>query len=154
MTQASSQSGSPRALGGLAAVFRWAEMVFFFFVLPGVAALAVDPRRRGEGVLRGVGLGFLYELPLSGARLLLPMLVLFTLAVVVWLLLDPTFDRRRLWNAAGVRGEWKRMAVLFAVGAGVMLAAAWGLDRFGGGGGEDGYAFLGLARRSPRLLVV
>ncbi len=143
---------APARLAPPAAARRWAEMVGFFFLLPAIVALVVDPQRRAEGVFRAAGLGVLFDLPFPPTRLLLPVLILFTLGVLVWLRLDPAFDRRRLWNAAGLRREWKRMTALFIPGAALMLAAAWAADRFLDMPG--GYAAFGLLRRAPWFLLV
>lgn len=139
-------------LGTFTAACRWAEMLGFFFVLPGVVALVVDPARRAEGAYRAVGLGFLFDLPFPAQRLLMPLLLLFTIGVVVWLLLDRSFDKRRLWDAAGLRRELRRMTLLFIPGAILMLAVAWNLDRFGDM--PDGFQFLGLLRRAPIILLI
>ncbi|USN98467.1 MAG: CPBP family intramembrane metalloprotease [Phycisphaeraceae bacterium] len=142
----------PPPLGGIQRIARWVEMIGLFFVLPAVAALIVDPARRAEGLFQSIGLGALFDLPFATKRLLLPLLLLFTVAVVAWLMLDRTFDRRQLWNTTGLRREWRRVATLFVPGAVLMLAVAWAADRF-----LDmpaGFGFLSLPRHHPLWLVI
>jgi len=80
------------------------------------AAPATRVRLFAELTLLYVGLPTLYLLgfvPLAK----IPFLLLVVTGVCVALAFDPSFDRRLLWNAAPLRGEWRRIVLTFAIGA-------------------------------------
>lgn len=82
---------------GWLSVPREAELALLFLVAPTILAVYMRP-----------GLLFPALWVLAGVSLAL-------------LLMDPTFERRRLWNARGVLSEWKWIALRFAV-CGPLLA--------------------------------
>lgn len=55
-----------------------------------------------------------------------PILVVLALGCVAVLLLDPKFDRQRMWNAASVPAQLRSMLGVFALGvAGMIAVFAW-----------------------------
>lgn len=50
-------------------------------------------------------------------RSLIPMLIGFAAYVLLMLQLDPGFERRRLWNFAGLVAHWRRVLLIFVAGA-------------------------------------
>lgn len=64
-----------------------------------------------------------YVVAKPGARALFPALWLWGLACLVTLLLDRGFERRRLWNPAGLRREIGPMLARFALLGGAIVAA-------------------------------
>lgn len=60
--------------------------------------------------------------------LLLPSLAGFTLICLSWLLLDRSFDRRRLWNAQAARRQFAHIVVVAAPMLVVLIAVAWQLQ--------------------------
>lgn len=69
-------------------------------------------------------------------------LALFALACAVILLRDATFDRKVLWNSAGLRGRWRVMLRQFLLHAAIIAAGAYVLDRD---------SLFALVRRAPAL---
>lgn len=88
-----------RSMSAAARLGRWAELVGIFLGLP----LAYF-------------LGVIHVHPVAAA-------VLLAAASLLLLRTDRSFDRRLLWNAAGLRRELPRILALFAVGA-VSIAGA------------------------------
>jgi len=75
----------------------------------------------------------------------LPVLLIlapFALACTAILLRDATFDRHRLWNAAGLRGRWPVMLRQFLLHAALITAGAYLLERD---------LLFALVRRAPAL---
>lgn len=85
-----------RPVSGTARWWRWAELVLLFGVVPAVLDL------------RWFGLA------------LIPMLVVLGCVVVAVLLLDKSFDNRRLWRVEGLRRELPRILAFWIVGATAM----------------------------------
>jgi hypothetical protein len=63
-----------------------------------------------------------YFFTVRGAGLLFPALWAFFAYTLAVLLLDPTFDRRTLWNFGAMRRELRHLLVIFGV-LGTLLAA-------------------------------
>jgi membrane protease YdiL (CAAX protease family) len=77
----------------------WAEFVLLFVALP---------------------LGFRFKpFPFP----IIPALWLLTAYCLFWLLRDPAFDRKLLWNAKALRAEWRQIVGLFNILA-VLIAGA------------------------------
>jgi len=104
------------------------------------AATTAHPIGHGLIVARAVECAFLFGgvplliyfgvLPL---KLMMLILGLFGIGVLVFLLLDRSFDRRRLWNTKAALHEYKQFILLFVVGAALMLVGTILHDRFGWG---------------------
>lgn len=107
----------------------WLEMAVLFFGIPTAAMLFVDPKNRSDRIMHAVGLGRLADSP-SPQRILMPMLIIFTLCVLVFLLLDRTFPKRQLWNWAGARRELPRILKVFLLGAYGLFTIAYALDAY------------------------
>ncbi len=88
--------------GPLGRVYLWCELGFLFFAIPTMFALGVLP---------------------IGARI--PALLLLTGVCVGALLRDPSFDRARLWNPAGLRRVLPRVVSRFAVLATLLGLLVW-----------------------------
>lgn len=88
---------------------RWVEMLFLFFGSP---MLFVVYGRYA----RLAGLSEVPKVPLLG--------VLFVVTTML-LLGDPDFDRRRLWNWAGLRHAWRGTLLRFIPCAAGLLLYAW-----------------------------
>jgi len=79
-------------------VRRWAEMLIIFFALPAIVALVTDPKERVRPLTQDLGIEGLYDLAQGGIRYLFPVLISMGLAAAIFLILDKTFDNRRLWG--------------------------------------------------------
>lgn len=79
---------------------RWIEFVLIFVVGPTVFAINIRN---------------------LGTRLIFPAIWMLAGVCLIVLLLDPTFRKRRLWNARNLRRAWKPLALWFLTG-GVALA--------------------------------
>ncbi|MAY75102.1 MAG: hypothetical protein CMJ31_10370 [Phycisphaerae bacterium] len=91
-------------------VYLWIELFLVFFAVPGLFALIVDPLDRADGAFAALGLGAINAMERPTA-LLMPALILFCLATLAWLLLDRSFDNRRLWGWAATKREAPRMGL-------------------------------------------
>ncbi len=100
-------------------VWLWGEMMLLYFVVPAVIALLIDPNGWANRALGAVGLASPLELPVRSRAVVFPALFAFTALTLTWLLLDRSFDRRRLWNWRGARGDLPRVFLLWL--AGVLL---------------------------------
>jgi len=58
-------------------------------------------------------------------QLLIPAIVVFGLFALTMLMIDPTFDRRQLWNGSRLRAELPRMLGLAAVGMLIVTVLVW-----------------------------
>lgn len=148
-----------RSITGRRALVRWAEMLVLFFGVPAGVAVFIDPEQRLRGVFTAAGADSVFEAGRVAARLMIPMLLVFTALIAVVLVRDKSFDNRRLWNWPAFRRDLPRILGIFAVGAIVMLGVAWALAEFTGTmvittrAGETGNAFLRLPRSAPIILL-
>lgn len=95
-------------------VLRLAEFGVVFFGLPGALAW------------------WRYAGPPWGRLWLIPILITAFLVIVLALLRDPTFDRRRVWNWVGARRAWPLVLALFLLPAAMLgLGVAWYDERAG-----------------------
>lgn len=130
---------------------RWSEMGFLYVLLPGLLALAVDREGRGHGLMQAVGLGWLVELGEVPGRLVFPVLLATTAVIVVFLLLDRSFDNTRLWGWRRTRADLGRIVTWWCVlGIGLLGVTAW-MAYFTPLLPESG--FLRLPRERPEILV-
>lgn len=90
-----------RPAGRVAAASRWLELVTLFVILP----LALFPLRAVVG------------------RWVIPVLLAACAGCLLVLLGDRSFDRRRLWNADGLRAGLRRILTVFLPGAAALAAA-------------------------------
>lgn len=79
------------------------------------------------------GVPLLIYFDLLPLKLMMPILGLFGIGVLVFLLLDRSFDRRQLWNRIAARRELKQIVPVFVIGALLMLVGTILHDRFGWG---------------------
>lgn len=79
------------------------------------------------------GVPLLIYLDLLPLKLMMVILGLFGVAAMAFLLLDPSFDRRRLWNMLAAIRELKQVIPVFIVGAVLMLIGTILHDGFGWG---------------------
>jgi hypothetical protein len=121
--QGDGQVSADDRLTGRRAVVRTVEMVAVFGLFP----IALIPLRVEVG------------------RWLIPILVVTAAGCSVVLIQDPTFDRRRLWNATGLVAGLRRMLRLVPVGAVALVVLTLLIDPT---------RLLGLARERPLLWAV
>ena len=112
-------------IGAAGRAWRWFEMGVLFFGVPALLAAMLDPARRFEPVFRSIGLGSLFDLPFPASRLIFPVLLVTTAGIVAWLLLDRSFETRRLWNFRAARRDARRIGTIFAASAVLIAAGAW-----------------------------
>jgi len=103
----------------------WAEMGVLFFGIPAVYAAMLDPQHRFEPVFDAIGLDILFNLGIPPQHMLFPLLLGTTALIVLFLLLDPTFEKRRLWDPGGAERELTRQALLLVVLGPALVGAAW-----------------------------
>ena len=96
------------------------------------------------------GVPLLIYFDLLPLRLMMLILWLFGIGALVFLLLDRSFDRRRLWNRIAAHRELKRIIPVFIVGALLMLIGTILHDRFGWGQ----RIFLGFLRSRTDWYIV
>ena len=135
-------------------------MLFIFFVLPALVALVTDPQERVRPLTRQFGFEDLYDLAQGGIRFLFPVLISIGLIAAIFLILDKTFDNRRLWGWRETKPDLRRVLLLF-VGLGLalfvfgfLLDRYTGIFRFRGMEGEELSAFLRLPREAPLVLLL
>lgn len=135
-------------------------MLAIFFVLPGLVALVTDPAERVRPLTQQLGFESLYDLAQGGIRFLFPVLITIGLIAAIFLILDKSFDNRRLWGWRETRPDLRRMLLLF-VGLGLALFALGfvldrytGVFRFQGMEGEELSAFLRLPKEAPVVLLL
>lgn len=58
-------------------------------------------------------------------HLVIPLLLAFGLYAFAMLYADPTFDRRRYWNVAGLISHWRRVVLIFVLGAAAIAIFTW-----------------------------
>lgn len=96
--------------------FRFIELGLIFFVLPGIAAVLVDPHQRFGHVLRQLRIDRIVSLPMPIGGLVFPSLFALSLPLLLALLGDPRFDARQLWNAGAFGRDVKRLFTLLIPG--------------------------------------
>ena len=69
-----------------------------------------------ELIVLFLGIPLLYVFDLLPDNIIIIILVMVIICLII-LLRDPDFDRRRLWNSAGVKPVFKRILIRFAVSA-------------------------------------
>jgi hypothetical protein len=79
--------------------------------------------------------------PVWGQFWMIPLLLVIFGVVLLSLLRDPTFDRRALWNLAGLRRVWPWILAVFPLPAAGLAALVWWHDRT-----HDSQLLLSLAR--------
>lgn len=136
----------------IAFAWRWAEMTLLYVVFPGLLAAAVDKQARWHGPMRSWRLGWLVDAAMSPGRLVFPVLLATTAVIVLCLLLDPSFDKSRLWGWRRARNEMPRILTWWCWAAIGLLGAA-ALLAFGTGTLPEA-AFLRLPREHPGLMVL
>lgn len=106
---------------------------------------AAQPRARLllEFIVLYIGAPVAVWLRLTGPLDPLAMLWLACAFCLTLLLLDPSFDRRQLWNAAPLRRQLPQILALFAAGVAMLTALVHAYAP---------HLLFGLARRDPRLL--
>jgi len=138
----------------------WVEMLAIFFVLPGLVALVTDPKERVRPFTQQLGLENLYDLAQGGVRFLIPMLIAIGLVAAAFLVLDKSFDNRRLWGWRETKPDLRRLLLLFVglglglFGLGILLESFTDVFRFAGRDGTVTTAFLRLPREAPFVLLL
>lgn len=120
-------------------------------LIPPLLAGLIHPRL-GDTMLRRVGItDRSFDLGVSGGLFVFPVLIATFVSMFLFLRLDPTFDHTRLWNRAGLSSELKRVLIVFALLAPLMLLASWLMSRYTDLMPHAG--FLRLPREAPWLMV-
>lgn len=130
---------------------RWAELLVLFGVVPGLIAAAVDPAGRLHGAMRTVGLGWMVRWAERPGAVIFPALLGTTALILVWLLLDRSFEKKRLWDFGAARADLPRILTLWGFNAVGLLAVTWLMSTRPGWMPEG--AFMRLPRENPGLLV-
>ncbi|MEO1007369.1 MAG: CPBP family intramembrane glutamic endopeptidase [Planctomycetota bacterium] len=137
----------------------WLEMGFLYAFLPGLIAAVMNPSDRFDGLFRAVGLDLLADPPIPPGSVLMPMLLITGALLGLWLALDKRFPSKQLWNWRAFRADARRIFGLFAIGAVIMLSAAYLLSTLTdvmtitGRDGREIDAFLRLPREAPFILI-
>ncbi len=120
-------------------------------MLPALLAGLIQPGL-GDAALRRIGVrGWSFDLGVPTGLFVFPLLIVTFAVMVVFLRFDPGFDHAGLWNRRGLRDEFRRIMLLFAVMGPLMLLAAWLISRHTGLMPERG--FLRLPRAHPGLML-
>ncbi len=109
-------------------MLRWLELVALFLVVP--AAFWWSRYNPGPVAswLDRVGLPTELAQNIARGRMMIPTLLAFGVGCLVYLVLDASFRKRRLWNfRAGIR-EIPRIVAIFVLLAGVLSALIWALQ--------------------------
>lgn len=110
--------------------------------------------RWAELLILFVGAPLPFVLGYVPMRWLMATLLLFGLATLVYLLMDPGFERRALWNWRGLWREAKRVGLLFALGMALLaglMAALTALRAAGVIDLHENVQWFALIRRNPAL---
>lgn len=139
-------------------LLRWLEMLAIFFAVPAFIAVFLDPKQRLRPYFEASGTDTIFAGLRTAAGMVIPLLLVFTLAITIWLAIDRTFQNRRLWNLRAAIRDLPRILLLFAVLAAGLLGVAWLLDAHTDimtvyRDGEATSAFLRLPRERPWVLV-
>ena len=140
-------------------VLRWLEMLATFFGVPAFVAIFLDPEQRLRPYFEAAGSDSVFAGLRTAAGMIIPVLLLFTVAVTLVLVFDRSFPNRRLWNFRAAMRDLPRMLLLFAVLGAGLLGVAWLLSAYTGIMSitlPDGFtrdAFLRLPRERPWVLV-
>ncbi len=135
-------------------------MLGIFFVLPGLVAQVTDPAERVRPLMQSLGTVSLYDSAQGGIRFLFPVLITIGLVAGLALVMDKSFDNRRLWGWRETKPDLRRVLLLFVVlglglfALGFVLEMYTDVFRFPGRDGEEMTAFLRLPREAPLVLVL
>lgn len=103
----------------------WVELIFLYVLVPPIVAGLVQPRL-ADALLRRLGVTFItFETGIPGGVFIFPLLLFTFVTMFVFLRLDPTFEHRALWNAHGLRSQFKRIALIFLIAAPLIALATW-----------------------------
>lgn len=127
-------------------------MIVLFVLLPALLAMMLDPQGRFHGMMHACGLGGVVDYAAMPGRVVFPVLLGTTALIVVFLLLDRSFDRSRMWGWSRARADLPRILTVWSLaGIGMLGVTAWiafRTDLLP----ESG--FLRLPREHPWLLLV
>lgn len=84
--------------------------------------------------------------------LLIPFLMACAVVVFIYLMGSKDFDRRKLLNFAGLRREFPRIVVTWALGAAVMIGVVWWLE--GRADAPERVELFGFPRNNPKLWLL
>lgn len=149
----------PKPLGRFGRIWLWLEFITLYAFIPALVAAVMDPSERFDGLFDAVGLTVLSNPPWPPGSIILPLVFVFGLLLGLFLVVDPTFDNRQLWNWRAFKRDLPRMAPLFLANAAAMLGIAWALQKFTGimtlttSDGQQVGHFLRLPREAPLLLL-
>lgn len=149
----------PKPLGRFGRVWLWLEFITLYAFIPALVAAVMDPSERFDGLFDALGLTVLSNPPWPPGSIILPLVFVFGLLLGLFLVIDPTFDSRQLWNWRAFKRDLPRMAPLFVLNAAAMFTIAWMLQNFTGimtlttSDGQQVGHFLRLPREAPVLLL-
>lgn len=63
-----------------------------------------------------------------GLRFAFPLLFVSTALALLFLLLDPAFDRQQLWRIRSLAAEWKRILLIYTISVPAMITFTWLID--------------------------
>jgi len=103
----------------------WFELVALYAIGPALVAALTQPQL-ADPILDSIGLGALsFKTGIPRWLFIFPILLGVFVLLGGALVLDPSFDTRRLWNTGGFRREIRRIGVIFICVAPLLLFASW-----------------------------
>jgi CAAX protease family protein len=146
------------------AAWRWVELFVLFAGVPLLFWWWRASPNAVVSILERVGLD---DTRLANpGRFMIPMLGLFTVGCLAFLLMDPSFPKRRLWNLRAAKPALRGILVRFVVLAGLMTLFTWQLEpgsvmrgwvdanNLGGQWLGAGPELFSLPRINPRLWAI
>lgn len=105
----------------------WTELTLLYVLLPPVLAGLIQPHL-GDAMLRRLGImGWSFDVGLPRGLFVFPLLIFTFVSMLVFLLLDKSFDNTKLWGWARFRGDFRRIITQFVFAASVILLMTWAL---------------------------
>ncbi len=115
----------PRAL---VVVARWVELVLLFIAIPGAFWWSRLNQATVSGWLEDAGVSTRAAASIARGSFMFPTLFAFAAGCLLFLVFEPSFRKRRLWNLrAGIR-EIPRILLIFVPLAGVLSLLIWFLQ--------------------------
>ncbi|MEM9374134.1 MAG: hypothetical protein AAGA55_10870, partial [Planctomycetota bacterium] len=111
----------PRA----ARLWLWIELTLLYVLVPPIIAGLIQPEL-GDDVLRKIGIAWVsFQTGLPSGLFVFPLLLLTFVSMIIFLRLDPTFDNKQLWNAAGFKRDLRRIIKVFLPSAVIIFGVTW-----------------------------
>ena len=108
----------------------WIEFCILYVLVPPAVAGFIQPHL-GDAVLRRIGImNWSFDIGLPRGLFVFPLLIFTFVSMLIFLLLDKTFDNTRLWGWSRFKQDFRRIITQFVFLASVILIITWALARY------------------------